>query len=278
MHRSALAVGVAAIVTLAGCSALPAGYRSGSPSESASPSPAPTGTAFGDVAPREAASDELGDYLHVTLAPESGAATAVDPATVGASIAGSSWEGDALLDAQRFVTAFVAEQTIDSIALDRDRPGWEQWVAQVAPQYFGDAAADLLTGPTGSADRPVPIFNDPDDFTPRLVRDGLPRLDDATIEITALENLPREGGEWLSVSGASDVAYRLSDEEARAALAQQGFDQDVIDGFDVLADGEEGHYLVHLEWTYAVERVGDGWLIRDAELDWDARIEGVSTA
>jgi hypothetical protein len=280
MRAVAVAVAAATMLALGACSALPAGFPSPSPSGSASPSASavPIGPAFGDVAPRESVTDELGTYLHITLAPTSPAATAVDPATVGSSIAGSSWDGDALLDAQRFVATFVAEQTIDSIALDRDLPGWEDWLAEVAPRYFGPPVPGELVKPDNGSDRPVPIFNDPDNVTPRLIRDGLPRLDDATITIDSLENLPREGGEWLAVSGTSDVTYRLSDEEAINSLLQLGFDQDAVDGVDQLADGADGHYLVHLEWTYSVERVDAGWIIRDDDLLWDATIEGVSQA
>ncbi|MBX3195833.1 MAG: hypothetical protein R2717_01795 [Schumannella sp.] len=276
-----LAAGAAAlgvVVALAGCSSLPSGFRSPSPTGSPSPSDVPIGTPFGDVAPREQVTDELGTYLHVTLSPESLAATAVDPATVGASIAGSTWDDAALLEAQRFVATFVAEQTIDSIALDRDMAGWEQWLVEVGPQYVDLADTGDLIKPDYNADRPVPIFNDPSNFTPRFVRDGFPRLDDATIEVTSLENLPHEGGEWLEVSGVSDVAYRLSDEEARASLAQQGFDEEVIEGFPELNDGEDGHYLVHLEWHYVVERTQDGYRFRGYDLLWDGIVEGVSQA
>jgi hypothetical protein len=280
MRAAAVAVAAATLLVLSACSVLPSGLRSPSPSGSASPSAGavPIGTAFGDVAPRESVTDEFGTYLHITLAPSSAAATVVDPASVDPSVAGSTWDEAALLDAQRFVATFVAEQTIDSRALDRDLRGWEDWLAEVAPRYFGDALPGDLADPDGGADRPVPIFNDPDDFTPRLIRDGLPRLDDATIEIVSLQNLPREGGEWLSVSGTSDVAYRLSDAEAMAALLQQGFDQDSIINFPALTDEQDGHYLVRLEWSYSVERAADGWVIRDYDLTWDARIEGISQA
>ena len=277
MPRVAIAIAASALLTLTGCSAFPAGFASPSPSSSASPSssPGPIGPAFGDVAPREGVTDEIGTYLHITLAPSSAAATLVDPSTVGSSIAGSSWDNEALLDGQRFVATFVAEQTI---ALDRDMNGWQQWLGDVAPRYFGPPVEGDLVKPDNGADRPVPIYNDPDDFTPRLVRDGLPRMDDATVVVESLENMPREGGEWLEVSGTSDVAYRLNDAEARAALIQQGFDEQTVNGFPALTDDIDGHYLVHLEWSYAVERTVDGWIIRDYDLVWDANIEGISQA
>jgi hypothetical protein len=280
MRPVAIVIAASGLLALAGCSAFPSGFASPSPSVSASPSssPVPTGPAFGDVAPRESVTDEVGTYLHITLAPGSAAATGVDPRTVGASVAGSSWDEDALLEAQRFVATFVAEQTIDSIALDRDMTGWDEWLAGVAPRYFGPPVEGGLVKPDNGADRPTPIYNDPDDLTPHLVRDGLPRMDDATITVESLENMPREGGEWLAVSGTSEVAYRLNDDEARAALLQQGFDADTVDGFPDLADGVDGHYLVHLGWSYAVERTTDGWIVRDYSLVWDANIEGTSQA
>jgi hypothetical protein len=128
------------------------------------------------------------------------------------------------------------------------------------------------------ADRPTPIYNDPDNFTPRLVRDGLARLDDATITVDSLSNEPREGGEWLTITGTADVSYRLTDDEAIANLMEQGYSQDEAEGFESLTDGEEGHYLSALTWSYSVERVGDGWQIRDYELTWDSIVEGVSQA
>jgi len=278
MRARAVALATASLFLLTGCSL--AGFSptaSPSPSDSASPSADPLGTAFGDVAPRESITDDLGTYLHVTISPAAAVYASVDPSTVDSSIEGSSWDEEALLEAQRFIVTFVAEQTIDSSALDRDLAGWEEWLATTSVRYFGEAPeGDLLK--LDGADRPTPIFNDPDDFTPRLVRDGLARLDDATITVESLANEPREGGEWLTVSGTADVAYRLSDDEAIASLLQQGFDQDAVAGFEALADGEDGHYLTSLTWSYAVERVGDGWLIRDYDLIWDSIIEGVSQA
>lgn len=281
MRRAAGAVGAAAVLLLAGCSALPGGLPSASPSGSGSPSASavPIGAAFGDVAPRESVTDDLGTYLHVTLSPAAAVATEVDPATEGDLIAGSSWDDASLLDAQRFVATFVAEQTIDSSALDRDEAGWQTWLAQTAPSYFGADAADVIGRPAGGSDRPAPVFNDPNDSTPILVRDGLARLDDATITVTELQNEPREGGERLRVTGTSDVAYRLSDAEAIVYLLDQGYDQDTIDGFGQLSDGQDGHLLTHLEWSYSVERSGDGWLIRAyTPVTSDSNIEGVSQA
>jgi hypothetical protein len=285
MRSRAVALGAATLLTtagllLSGCSAFPASFPS--PTASGSPSPsdsgAPLGAPFGDVAPRESVTDDQGTYLHVTLSPTAPVATSVDPATVGDSIAGSSWDDAALLDAQRFVATFVAEQTIDSIALDADEAGWENWHDSTAEQYFGPNPEDAIGRPTGGTDRPTPIFNDPNNATPVLVRDGLARLDDATIVIDSLENDPREGGERLMVTGTADVSYRLSDDEAVKYLLGQGYDQETIDGFTDLADGADGHFLTHLDWSYSVERVGDGWLIRSYSLTSDSNIEGVSQA
>lgn len=280
MRRAGIAIGTAALVLLSGCSALPAGFPSASPSGSASPSPdpGPIGAAFGDVAPRESVTDDLGTYLHVTLAPSSPLATEVDPAVLGDLIEGSSWDDASLLEAQRFVATFVAEQTIDSSALDRDEAGWDGWLATTAATYFGEDFADVIGKPAGGTDRATPIFNDPNDFTPILVRDGLARLDDATIAITEMQNEPREGGERLVVTGTADVAYRLSDEEATVYLLDQGYDEDTVDGFTQLSDGQDGHLLTHLDWSYTVERSGEGWLIRAYSLVSDSNIEGVSQA
>jgi hypothetical protein len=278
MHRSAVAIGAAGLLLLSGCAALPSSSNSPSPSASASATAGPVGPAIGDVAPRESVTDELGTYLHVTLDPASSLATRVDPDSLDDSIEGSSWDEASILEAQRFVGTFVAEQVIDSTALDRDLAGWEEWEAANRERFFGPEAEGQLSKPENGSDRPTPIFNDPDDFTPRLVRDGLPRLDDAEIVITGIENEPREGGEWLSVSGTSDVAYRVTDEEAIAALELQGYDPDILAGFPALADGEDGHYLVRMEWTYEVERDGDSWIIRDYDFVWDATVEGISQA
>jgi hypothetical protein len=280
MRPAAAAAGTAALLLLTGCSAFPDGFPTQSPSASASPSATavPIGTAFGDVAPRESVTDDLGTYLHVTLSPASPLATEVDPSAVGDLIAGSSWDESALLDAQRFVATFVAEQTIDSSALDRDEAGWDSWLASTAPTYFGADAVDVIGKQSGGTDRPTPIFNDPNDTTPILVRDGLARLDDATITVTELQNEPREGGERLRATGTSDVAYRLTDQEAIVFLLDQGYDADTVDDLGQLHDGEDGHLLTHLEWSYSVERSGEGWLIRAYTLTSDSSIEGVSQA
>ena len=95
---------------------------------------------------------------------------------------------------------------------------------------------------------------------------------------TSLSNEPREGGEWLTITGTADVSYRLSDEEAIASLVEQGYLQDEAEGFEALSDGIEGHYLTSITWSYSVERVGDGWLIRDYDFAWESIVEGVSQA
>lgn len=278
MLARAAAVGAVSVLLLTGCSTLSGFGASPSPSPSgtASPTAEPLGPAFGDVAPRESRTDELGTYLHVTISPGAAVYRTVDPGTLDPSIDGSSWDEQSLLDAQRFVVTFVAEQTIDSTALDRDEAGWEEWIDSTSELYFGADSGDLMK--LQGADGPTPIYNDPNDFTPKLVRDGLARLDDATITVDSLSNEPREGGEWLTISGTADVAYRLSDDEAIASLVQQGYTQDEAAGFGSLADGVEGHYLSYLTWSYSVERVGDGWLIRDYDLTWDSIVEGVSQA
>ncbi|MGN6501492.1 MAG: hypothetical protein ACTHKX_01145 [Pseudolysinimonas sp.] len=276
---TASAISGIAVLLLAGCSAFPGAFPSASPSASGSPSPsAPIGAPFGDAAPRESVTDELGTYLHVTLSPTAPVATEVDPATIGDLVAGSSWDDASLLEAQRFLATFVAEQTIDSVALDRDEDGWKDWLDSAAATYFGPDYRDLLGKPAGGTDRATPIFNDPNDSTPELVRDGLARLDDAAIAVTELQNEPREGGERLRVSGTADVAYRLSDDAAVAYLLDQGFDTQTVDGFAELHDGVDGHLLTHLDWSYSVERSGDGWLIRDYSLVSESNIEGVAQA
>jgi hypothetical protein len=278
MLARAAAVGAVSLFLLTGCSTL-GGFGaspSPSPSGSASPSADPLGPAFGDVAPRESITDELGTYLHVTISPGAAVYRTVDPDTLDASIDGSSWDEPSLLDAQRFVVTFVAEQTIDSTALDRDEAGWEEWVDSTSELYFGPDNGDLMK--LEGSDRPTPIYNDPDNFTPRLVRDGLARMDDATISVDSISNEPREGGEWLTVTGTADVSYRLTDEEAIANLIEQGYSQDEAEGFESLTDGDDGHYLSSLTWSYSVERVSDGWLIRDYDLTWDSIVEGVSQA
>ncbi len=278
MLARAAAVGAVSLLLLTGCSTL-GGFGASpppSPSGSASPSSEPLGPAFGDVAPRESITDELGTYLHVTISPGAAVYRTVDPDTLDSSIDGSSWDEQSLLDAQRFIVTFVAEQTIDSTALDRDEAGWEEWVDSTSELYFGPDTGELMK--LEGSDRPTPIYNDPDNFTPRLVRDGLSRMDDATITVDAISNEPREGGEWLTISGTADVSYRLTDEEAIANLLEQGYTQDEAAGFESLSDGQDGHYLSSLTWSYSVERVQDGWRIRDYDLTWDSIIEGVSQA
>ena len=80
--RSSL--GAAALLLLTGCSALPSGFPLAEPvgvRRARARRPVPIGAAFGDVAPRESVTDELGTYLHVTLAPCVRVAHDVDPAT-----------------------------------------------------------------------------------------------------------------------------------------------------------------------------------------------------
>jgi len=227
----------------------------------------------------EPVTDSKGSYLHMTISPLSAVYTSVDQATVDGSIAGSDWDADELLGGQRFVAQFVAEQTIDSVALDNDKAGWTDWLSTVAPRYFADPLPSALNTPADNTDRAIPIFNDADDSTPDLVRDGGPRIDAATISIDSLANSPREGGEWLAVDGTASVTYRLTDASAVANLVSQGYDPSTImTDFPDLADGVDGHYLVDFTFEYQVDRIEGNWIIRDWSLTSDASIEGVSQA
>jgi hypothetical protein len=261
---------------------MPVPSGSSTPSGSASPSASAfpvDGDLIGDVMTADTVTDNLGNYLHVTISPLSDAFTAVDPATVDGSITGSDWDDEELLDGQRFVARFVAEQTMDSIALDRDKAGWSEWLKSVAPDYFADPLPSALNQPADNTDRALPIFNDADNMTPELIRDGGARLSDATISIDSLANDPREGGEWLTVDGTASAAYRLSDESAIASLVAQGYTADeAVAEFPALADGEEGSYLVEFTFEYEVDRVAGKWVIRAWSLTSDASIEGVNQA
>ncbi|CAN5229296.1 hypothetical protein BH11ACT3_BH11ACT3_05160 [soil metagenome] len=248
----------------------------GSPNPSAS---AIDGDRLGDVVSTTPVTDELGDYRHVTIAPDAAAFASIDQATVDASIAGSDWDDTELLDAQRFVATFVAEQAIDSVALDRDEAGWKQWLTEVAPTYFADPLPDALAVPEDNTDRAIPIFNDADDATPILVRDGGARLTEASITIDELANSPREGGEWLAVIGSAQVSYRVSDDSALAALMRQGYtEQEARESFPVLTDGVDGAYLGDFTFEYDVDRIDGKWVIRDWSLTSDTSFEGVNEA
>lgn len=275
------AAGAGAVLLVTGCGVMPVpsgSLTSGTPSASASAIP---GDRLGDVVAFEPTGDDLGAYTHITIARDASAYGAIDPAAVDDSIDGSSWQDEAvLLTGQQFVARFVAEQTLDSIALDTGDDGWQLWLDDVAPQYFGDPAPSSLTDVDPTGDSTFPILQDSEGLSPEFVRDGRARLDDATVRIDALSNDPREGGEYLVVGGTADASYRVSDESAVASLVDAGFGtaDEVRAQFPILDDGADGHYLADVTFTYRIERVGDDWQIRDWDVVSDTNFEGVSQA
>ena len=254
---------------LTGCSSL-SGFGPSPPRrrpDRRSPSAVPLGPAFGDVAPRESITDDLGTYLHVTISPgvrrvphgRSGHPRPVDQRQlVGRP---EPPRGAALhRDLRR-----RADHRLQRARPRRSRLGGMGRLDLGA--YFGPDEDDLmkLEGRTGRRrlQRPRQLHAASWSAT------GSPAWTMPRSRSSPCSNEPREGGEWLTITGIADVAYRLERRGGdRARLLEQGYDQDEAEGFDALGRRRRGHYLTTLP-TGATRSsaVSDGWLIRAYELD-----------
>lgn len=150
--------------------------------------------------------DEYGSYTPTTINPNDDSLT-VNPSTVSANVNEAGWTAEDVSSGQKYIVTFVAEQTADSIALDRTT-GWDKWKNEVAPQYLDSQWQDsILNSSATGTDRAVPISNNFNNITPDLTRNGGPRLSSSNISVNEVDSANVNGAEMLIYGGTYEATY-----------------------------------------------------------------------
>jgi hypothetical protein len=269
-YSTRVLVSLAAVSVLVGCTAPAIPSEPATPSSSPTASPTPTelpgAIPESDVIPGATVTDELGPYVQMTIEPNH-PSLEYNADLVDQKVFDAGWTEDDLTSVQDFVMRFVVEQALDSSALDRGETGWNEWWDSEGVEYVDADATEKLRsrlGDMGIVVNNYPHEHVPSDF-PQLTRDGTPRIDGASSEITSIFGGVDEFGDpYVWVEGTSDVNYRTTDELMLPWLLERydSDDMDVVEtGFPAYFDGEPDIFHVDLRWLYAIARDGDNWKI-----------------
>ena len=223
---------------------------------------------LGDAVVLGKVTDGFGTYEATSIDPKS-KSMQYDATKIAKSAFDEGFTKETIQSAQQYIVKFIAEQALDSPAVDQKNSGWENWKSKVAPKYLlPSQSAALLNTNQANFDRPLLIINDPNNAVPQLVRDGKPRIANQTTVITAISGKNDVSvGNFLWVEGSSIVNYRVSDAEAQKSIMAIKNNAsktlaDVKAEHPEFFDGKENVMLTTFTWQYAVVKVAQGnWLI-----------------
>lgn len=280
------AISLVALLGLTGCTANPAETPSGSSVSPSEASVAPSDAAavdvdsdasYGDVHAYKLVTDATGTYAATTINDDAEAmqydAAAVDPAAT------ELLPQEKILSAQQAVVKFVAEETLDSPALE-STANWETWKTEVAPTviYPTEVSAIIGSGVDETYDRSSVIENNNQEETPAMIRDGKPRssetLIDVTKVITGVDTSPAQSGTYVTVSGTAKAKYRVTDATAIDYFKKytpDATDEEMKADNPTLFDGQDGNWALTTQWTYTVVEKDNKWLLGSYTRGWTER-------
>lgn len=236
------------------------------------PGPITAGRMLGDAVAVSSVTDALGTYAHVGLSPQAKAA-AFDPALVDPDSEKGLFDAARLASAQRWVTGFIASETLDSPALDvaRNYPAWSARAEEDSVAPGGSALLDAGTDGTNAITWNAAGTN----IVPRLIRDGGPRMTRETVDVTRVYPFTDGGpGPAIAFFVTAEADYRVSDEAARAYVEAR----DPTDSaatrerktVPALYDGTgENSFPVKGTLVYSVVQRGSSWRIAGVKVTYD---------
>ena len=206
---------------------------------------------YGDIVGLEDVTDAEGTYCHTTIDPKS-EALIYDSAKVDmASLEKYGFTEEDAKKAQEETVTFVAEEALDSAALDSTDPAAiSTWVQKNGGRFSGDWDVAGTEGVVYSGSLPI------------LVRDGGPRSAETNISLSriyAVENSSVKGEGTLVVETKNISKYRLSDESAIVAYTNEGYTgtrEALISENPDLADGVENLLIVQSTYKNGYNKEG----------------------
>lgn len=219
---------------------------------------------LGDVVAFEKVTDSLGEYQHVTIAPDA-KALVYDASKSDANIASSQYSEADVAEAQKFIVKFIAEESIDSEALDNEA-GWDAWQAENISKYlYAPMVGDMLA-PSEGYTRSFLISNNADGRTPQMMRDGKPRIEKATFNLQSVsaEHDDQYNIDYLWFTINTTTTYRATSDSARTKLKEDRAelsDEEFNSIFSNLDSVDETPFQATTKWQYAAIKENGQWII-----------------
>lgn len=205
--------------------------------------------------------DQYGSYEKVGLNPDDALNKKVDPSIIDSSVKDAGWSDQDVLAGQKFISNFIASESIDSTALDTGEAGYKDWVSKnqdkyIAPEFQSFIQNDTAEGALLNSQRGGEIAF-------QYARDGKPRVTGSNISMSKIVNVDSGSEHNLIFVGKYDAQYRASNKEVLAAYIAKGYKKEnVLQTLPQLKD-ENGYVTVNgtMDYQYAIAKKDGNWKI-----------------
>lgn len=239
-----------------------------STSAPANPSAEPTASVDGDIVvvtkdgKAVVIKDQYGSYEKVGLNPDAALNKKVDPAIVDSSVKDAGWSDQDVLAGQKFISNFIASESIDSTALDTGEAGYKDWVAKNQAKYIAPEFQSFIQSDTSNNGALLNTQRG-GEIAFQYARDGKPRVSSSNISMSKVVNVDSGSEHNLIFVGKYDAKYRASNKEVLAAYIAKGYKKEnVLQTLPQLKD-ENGYVTVNgtMSYQYAVAKKDGNWKI-----------------
>lgn len=209
--------------------------------------------------------DEFGDYTRITINPKDDSMR-LNADTLDPSVRQAGWNTKDVLAGQQWVSTFVAEEGIDSGAVDTPN-GWEAWKTTTANEKIAPEWVDaVVNSPTDGGDRSSVILNNNNSSFPVLTRDGSTRIDKSKVTVTKVSGATLDDGTpILVVSGVANTKYRTTNENIINAFMKvnpEATREQIIDLYPAFAKEGDSKFDTTFNFLYGIRQDGNGgWLL-----------------
>jgi len=239
-----------------------------STSAPANPTAEPTASVDGDIVvvtkdgKAVVIKDQYGSYEKVGLNPDDALNKKVDPAIVDSSVKDAGWSDQDVLAGQKFISNFIASESIDSTALDTGEAGYKDWVAKNQAKYIAPEFQSFIQSDTSNNGALLNTQRG-GEIAFQYARDGKPRVSSSNISMSKVVNVDSGSEHNLIFVGKYDAKYRASNKEVMAAYIAKGYKKEnVLQTLPQLKD-ENGYVTVNgtMSYQYAVAKKDGNWKI-----------------
>lgn len=239
-----------------------------STSAPANPTAEPTASVDGDIVvvtkdgKAVVIKDQYGSYEKVGLNPDAALNKKVDPAIVDSSVKDAGWSDQDVLAGQKFISNFIASESIDSTALDTGEAGYKDWVAKNQAKYIAPEFQSFIQSDTSNNGALLNTQRG-GEIAFQYARDGKPRVSSSNISMSKVVNVDSGSEHNLIFVGKYDAKYRASNKEVLAAYIAKGYKKEnVLQTLPQLKD-ENGYVTVNgtMSYQYAVAKKDGNWKI-----------------
>jgi len=226
----------------------------------------PANDIYGDVIAKDQVKDERGEYCHVAIDPNAEALKRDDSKITTDTLTPLNITADQAYEYQKKAVEFFGSEGVDSTVLDNNPTEAPNEAAEAAwyaaNQDKFDENAKLEYSVPGKLASSNIVING---YTPKLVRDGAPRVDKSSIVVNEVYGKAGVDGiaNQVVVNLGAKVTYRATDEETVAwKLTGAGATEESVKAeFPELFDGKgENTILVDGKFAYSYS-VDSGLLV-----------------